>query len=1077
MPDRNSIWKEKDWRDTLVAPLKDQNPNSIACRLQEFVKNNPCPDLQSYLDDIYRQEIKKGNERARKDQERPIVPVQPGIKPTPKQKEGLVKYINSSKLFPGTFLVGQLLGLQGPQSERLVHNNGTLVGDCFEKDVFEALVAWQSNHPEVVTIFCGLELLGSKQHSNEFDFLIVLGEVKKVIYVECKYTLTKEIAEKIKKQAENAFNFLQEKLPLKKGWEFLTWACYEHTNLAPSSCCASCQPFRVTVSSLGSTLNRILARNIRQKLDEGYSSLVKTYLFYALENKQTFDGEQVAKHQLKMVDWPNEKIILWNLHQLVVLQNDPPRMIVKSGGLFGTGKTEIFKMKVAKLASGNPDKIAFLVACPEIGGHEQLLTKALRSHFQRGKLDNVKVGELRPGHKIPFILKEMFPNCEDHNQIHVFIDEASHQNKSAIDEFLAQLVKGCNTVIWIVDKDDSIFVPVNQGFVLETGLGLNLRNSEGVQKTIELSNHGESRFPGSSAEINHETLANAIHKGFLEEPSVKKILILVGDASWDSKWMSNEHGHDIKFYGYSSVSENCSDQELEDFFDPTNEKRQILMTSEDVAEGIEAEMVLVWDVHDAKRTTRHRARTKLVTAFKSLSAHPLLQRESEAPLFRPDTTRVLEHSEWLGVLEGQGLVWYSRLSQKEKLPVHFYSDYQEFVAKHGKWIRQYGPIKAVEQFHVIQRESPNLSIPTYPLVLWVQFENERTSFCIALKGKSLHEVDPKALSISNLSTVHRCDINLDKTIPAWKIWINVYIAEIIYSKAHNIPWDNWFDLRRLFNIWLRVFDELQRDQLQISFPPHELAVELLRNFLNSGDYIGDIVSILPLFAPNQEIHSWDLIQKLLAWWLPNYGDSLANHLIRWEHPNQPTNELHNFEGVPRSTFCYWDLSPHLECIRAVFTPKILLQSQDDDPLSPFQAKLMIQLKEEIASEYVFSPSVKLLKEKRLHFPWIWWIWIREMTLVWSEVLETNFPHVENEPWYDQVMEYQRTAQEEIRVLRSQRGSDSIFLQVENESPVVFLELNPSYRKIFNTLPELMRDILIFISAQSLRTVPPNIGSS
>lgn len=557
MPDRTYLLKDEDWLDSLIAPLSDQRTDSVAKKVQQYVRNNQCPDLQTFLNE----EIRKGNQRLQENQQNLTGSIDTSAdnRPIKKQMDDLIKHIKSSKLFFGTFLVRQLLGYKGPQNELLVQKNGTLVGDCFEKDVFEALRAWQSNHPKWITIFCGLELLGSKQHYNEFDFLIILGQIKKILYVECKYTLTKEIAGKIKQQADNAFNFLQEKLPLKEGWEFFTWACYEHLILDPLTFCANCQPFLVKTSSLGSALNQIMREQSNQNVEldtnnEEYGAIIKTYLFNALQNKQTIDSEQVAKHQLGMVNWSNEKMILWNLHQLQVLHNDPQRMIVKSHGFFGTGKTEIFKMKVSKLASRTQDPIAFLVACPNLRDQEQLLTKVLRFHFQRGKVDNVKVGELRPGEKIPCVLKKLFENCNQIHQIHVFIDEASADHKSAIEEFVADNPLETGTVIWIVDKDNSIELSSDKGFVEETGLRLNLRNSEGVQRTIGLTKHGKSQVPGSLAELRDEALADAIHRAFQGEPGVKKILILIGNSSWKELQMSDEQKQHIRFYGYSEVS-------------------------------------------------------------------------------------------------------------------------------------------------------------------------------------------------------------------------------------------------------------------------------------------------------------------------------------------------------------------------------------------------------------------------------------------------------------------------------------------------------------------------------------------
>lgn len=233
---------------------------------------------------------------------------------------------------------------------------------------------------------------------------------------------------------------------------------------------------------------------------------------------------------------------------------------------------------------------------------------------------------------------------------------------------------------------------------------------------------------------------------------------------------------------------------------------------------------------------------------------------------------------------------------------------------------------------------------------------------------------------------------------------------------------------------------------------------------HSRDYLGDLVSILPTFAPNHEIHHWDLIQTFLAWWLPNYGDTLANHLVRWENPDQPSNEPSNLDRVENSEQCYWDIFPHLKDVRTVFIPRVLLQPQND-PKSPFQADYMNNLQKAIQSKFMFSmSSEESTWSKKLHFPWVWWLWMREMTLVWSEILEENFAHVQMEHWYGQLLEWQRTIRSEMDALQSKRGSTSIFLLEENEL-VLPLDYNQCYRNISNNLSSMMRKVLLFLSKQ------------
>lgn len=205
--DPSLIWQEEAWLDILVAPL---NQSDLAKKVQEHLQSDPSPDIQKFLNTTFPEkspdEIKEARASKSREEFEEFLNSKHMIT---RQKQELTKFLNSSSLFLGAFLVGQVLGLKGPQSECLVQKNGTLVGDQFEKEVFKALQMSASRFPFWNTIFCGLEVLGIEQRCNEFDFLIILGQVKKILYVECKYTLTEEVAKKIHKQSNNAFKYLQ----------------------------------------------------------------------------------------------------------------------------------------------------------------------------------------------------------------------------------------------------------------------------------------------------------------------------------------------------------------------------------------------------------------------------------------------------------------------------------------------------------------------------------------------------------------------------------------------------------------------------------------------------------------------------------------------------------------------------------------------------------------------------------------------------------------------------------------------------------------------------------------------------
>lgn len=228
------------------------------------------------------------------------------------------------------------------------------------------------------------------------------------------------------------------------------------------------------------------------------------------------------------------------------------------------------------------------------------------------------------------------------------------------------------------------------------------------------------------------------------------------------------------------------------------------------------------------------------------------------------------------------------------------------------------------------------------------------------------------------------------------------------------------------------------------------------------NHLGDLLSILPTFAPNHEIYNWDLIQTLLAWWHPNYGDTLANHLIRLENLNQPYKSPSKVGEPSKQELCYWDIFPHLKDVRTVFTPRVLLEPKKD-PKYPFEEEYMTDLSEQI--RFWFGCTKERTWSKRLHFPWVWWTWMEQMVLVWLQVLGENFPHVQIEPWYGQLLKWQKAIQVEMEAIQKQRGSNSIFLLGENER-LMTLNHNQCYLKIFNDKDAMMMNIFLFVSKQT-----------
>eukprot|EP00094_Tigriopus_californicus_P010307 TCALIF_09942-PA protein Name:"Protein of unknown function" AED:0.18 eAED:0.18 QI:68/1/0/1/1/0.5/2/0/125 len=92
----------------------------------------------------------------------------------------------------------------------------------------------------------------------------------------------------------------------------------------------------------------------------------------------------------------------------------------------------------------------------------------------------------------------------------------------------------------------------------------------------------------------------------------------------------NKEIKNIKTYGlHRKGVENCTDADLEDFFNaPKLKDQQILVTLEGCVNGFEAEMVLFTEFHDfGSKYVMYRAKTKLQTTTLKKCAHPTLHEQ------------------------------------------------------------------------------------------------------------------------------------------------------------------------------------------------------------------------------------------------------------------------------------------------------------------------------------------------------------------------------------------------------------------------------------------------------------------
>jgi len=119
------------------------------------------------------------------------------------------------------------------QTVSIIKHDKNYYGEEAEKEVFQKLKNW-SEHSKIenLTIFSGWkdERNFEKNVQREFDFIVVSGDTKLVIFIEVKKTNKKNNATlmEAKSQLEKGYNFLREKIPFAKGWRFVSVIYIEH---------------------------------------------------------------------------------------------------------------------------------------------------------------------------------------------------------------------------------------------------------------------------------------------------------------------------------------------------------------------------------------------------------------------------------------------------------------------------------------------------------------------------------------------------------------------------------------------------------------------------------------------------------------------------------------------------------------------------------------------------------------------------------------------------------------------------------------------------------------------------------
>ncbi|XP_059097554.1 uncharacterized protein LOC131891886 isoform X1 [Tigriopus californicus] len=482
----------------------------------------------------------------------------------------------------------------------------------------------------------------------------------------------------------------------------------------------------------------------------------------------------------------------------------------------------------------------------------------------------------------------------------------------------------------------------------------------------------------------------------------------------------NKEIKNIKTYGlHRKGVENCTDADLEDFFNaPKLKDQQILVTLEGCVNGFEAEMVLFTEFHDfGSKYVMYRAKTKLQTTTLKKCAHPTLHEqypveEQEVKIPAPN----LRASDFTNL----PIKYYSKLQPKPDpgtTYVNYCNDFESLGSP-----EKLSQVSSIKQFIIVVPKTSTKKVNDFPLLLWLKLSNEwKTSICINLNGRPL----PADHSMN--FPIHWDNLEIVKiSIPdlqGWRNWKNVLMAEIIHCHHCKLDVTRGFDFHRLFSVWSRIREEFKLhkyifDKKQLDNESYdEFRMEILKEYLFVGNTFHLAKDILKSYGIDAQFQQPNRIDQFLKWLCLEVNSPLNDFLISCEIPEYPSEN----------------------------TAKINPERTD-----------VTHLRHELI--YLFDnvhPS-----SQELHRPLISLIWEEKLCRLFQEILINDFPHVVEESWFSEFVSMESVCQRKKETILKTRGNTSIYTQFQEKNVSTNDCIPPESRSIF-------AKIVMFIANQSI----------
>jgi len=217
---------------------------------------------------------------------------------------------------------------------------------------------------------------GFRMHPMEFDFLIISAELKAIIQIELKKTMSRQSVLNGIIQLNRGLSFIHKMIPYAKdnGWKLIKTFYFESLNEKVPNICHNCQQFILGPDSdFGTWWSDIAKTNF---LDTDQSNTYEKAIDFLLH--QMFMQKDLLTNT-DIIQYSKATNTSWTRSQLELLNDEVTKRVAFTSG-YGTGKTTLLKEKAKRILKMKKKVVIILFQENE---QDSLLLRCYQQEFRQ----------------------------------------------------------------------------------------------------------------------------------------------------------------------------------------------------------------------------------------------------------------------------------------------------------------------------------------------------------------------------------------------------------------------------------------------------------------------------------------------------------------------------------------------------------------------------------------------------------------------------------------------------------------------------------------------------------------------